>query len=408
MTAQIHKRDHVLFLASVFCFWLATYIYVPIFSLYLEHIDFPYSTIGVILGSYGVTQVLLRFPLGVLSDWLHSLRKILYVGGFAVALVSGLMLVFFDSYALVLTARLLAGVTAAMWVMATIMYAQYFTSEKSGRAMGSLQFLTVMPQFLSMAVAGILVEAFGWLFPFWIGAVVSAIGLILALFIKVVPAPEANAPKRSVAGYVKGTLQVKRLVPLTLVSLLTHSLMFMSIFGLTPNYAATMGVGEGDLIWLMVAFFLPHAAASLLVAFLTLPKHFELNVLFASFIVSAGTFFLIPTATSLTSISVLHAVIGLALGLALPLLLSQVAALPVDDLKTSVMGFYQSIYALGIFLGPLLAGQVAEWFGLEHVFTLAGLTSIVALVIVTAGLLVPARRRQTAKGGTSQGGGRAV
>src|SRR5690349_1312241 len=113
--------DHVLFLSTVFCFWFATYIYVPTFSLYLETKQFTYSAIGIILGSYGVTQVLLRFPLGILSDILHRLRKQLYIGGFAVAIISGLLLVWFDSFLAIFIARLLAGITASMWVMATIL-----------------------------------------------------------------------------------------------------------------------------------------------------------------------------------------------------------------------------------------------------------------------------------------------
>ncbi|MBB6449972.1 MFS family permease [Geomicrobium halophilum] len=370
---QIYRRDHVIFLASVFCFWLATYIYVPIFSLYLEHIQFPYGTIGVILGSYGVMQILLRFPLGILSDRLKHLRKSFYVSGFVIAAISGLILVFFESFTMVLIGRLLSGITAAMWVMATIMYTQYFNSENSGRAMGGMQFLTVMPQFASMITAGFLVESLGWLFPFWVGIMVSIIGLLLSLCIKVVPSNDSEDERLSFKQYIIETLKIKGLIPVSMISLLTHSLLFMSIFGFTPNLAASLGIGEQEMIWLMTAFFIPHAAASLFVAFYKLAHKSQLRIMFLSLLIAG---------TGLISLSLLHAIIGLALGFVLPICLSQAATLSPTSLKTSVMGFFQSFYALGIFISPLIAGRIADWFYLTTVFILAGVTSLFALLIV--------------------------
>lgn len=85
---QILRKDHMIFWGAVFCFWFATYIYVPVFGLYLDNIGFSYSAIGIVLGSYGVTQILLRFPFGILSDVLSPLRKQLLISGFAMSLLS--------------------------------------------------------------------------------------------------------------------------------------------------------------------------------------------------------------------------------------------------------------------------------------------------------------------------------
>lgn len=386
MDRQIKRYHHVLFIASVFCFWLSTYSYVPIFSIYLEQIPFSYALIGIILGSYGITQVLLRFPLGILLDKLSALRKHFYVGGFVVAIISGLILVFSTSFAWILTGRLLAGVTAAMWVMATIMYAEYFSPKQSGRAMGILQFSTVMSQFLSMLSAGLLVEWFGLSLPFWVGVVTACIGLVLALCIKVVP-PENTATNQerntSLKHHMKATLSVKGLMPLTFISLFMHAVLFISIFGFTPVYASAQGISEGAMIWVMVAFFVPHAAASLGVAFFNVSAKAETKLIFGSLLVTCIAFFLMPLMTSLVTLSLFHGIIGLAVGFVLPMLLSQIATLPDPALKTSVMGFYQSIYAAGIFIGPYMAGIVAEHIGLSEVFSLAGWLSVVALVIAS-------------------------
>ncbi|WP_054704535.1 MFS transporter [Bacillus sp. JCM 19041] len=135
------------------------------------------------------------------------------------------------------------------------------------------------------------------------------------------------------------------------------------------------------MIAIMAAFFIPHAAASLCVALFNVSRKNELRLVAISLLVTCIIFLFMPTATSLFSISMMHAVIGLTIGLVLPLLLSQVASLPDPRLKTSVMGFYQSVYAIGIFIGPYLAGFAAEHFGISHVFTLAAGISLLALTI---------------------------
>ena len=211
---QILRKDHMIFWGAVFCFWFATYIYVPVFGLYLDNIGFSYSAIGIVLGSYGVTQILLRFPFGILSDVLSPLRKQLLISGFAMSLLSCCIFLLSDSFIMVITARLLAGMTAAMWVMATVLYSQYFTKDQSSKAMGILQFLTVLPQFISMAVSGYLVHLFGWMFPFWIGVAVSCIGLILSFYIKD-NGPRHTAKGMALSDYVKQTLRLPDLKAIT-------------------------------------------------------------------------------------------------------------------------------------------------------------------------------------------------
>ena len=383
-STSIQRRDHVLFLSTVFCFWFATYIYIPTFSLYLEYKNFSYSAIGIILGSYGVTQILLRFPLGILSDILHRARKQLYIGGFAVAILSGILLVYFDSFTAIFAARLMAGITASMWVMATILYAQYFVRSESSRAMGTLQFLTVMPQFASMALAGLIVQSFGWTLPFWVAVAASVIGLVLACFIKVIPQEQsAGRTKRlAISEYVKQTIKVPSLLQITALSMIGHGILFITIFGFTPLYAASIGVNEGTLVWLVTAFFIPHAAASLGLAFIKLEETYVNRILLISLIGTGAAMFIIPFTTTLISLSIVHAVIGLTLGLFLPLLLGKIAGLPVDSLRTSVMGFYQSFYAFGIFLGPLVAGAIAEWFGLMEMFWFGGVLAFIGLPLL--------------------------
>src|SRR5690625_5943162 len=87
--------DHIYFNLAVFCFWFSVYIYVPLFSVYLESVGFAYTAIGIILGGYGVTQIIFRFPLGILTDILHRIRKKLLLSGYVFVFLCLLLLIYF-------------------------------------------------------------------------------------------------------------------------------------------------------------------------------------------------------------------------------------------------------------------------------------------------------------------------
>lgn len=214
--ANSSLKDHTIFLTAIFCFWFSTYIYIPTFGIYLETTGLRYTDIGIILGSYGISQVLLRLPLGILANSLEKLKKWLLCIGMFLAFLSGIILVYLDSFAFILVARLLAGITASMWVIATILYADYFKQSRTSQAMSILQLMTVATQFLSMILCGILVERFGWDLPFWLGAITAFIGCLLVLKIKVTAIDQAGNAD-SVVFTVKKTFTVKRLKLVTLL-----------------------------------------------------------------------------------------------------------------------------------------------------------------------------------------------
>ncbi|MFQ6319240.1 MFS transporter [Bacillus halotolerans] len=380
----IGALDHAVFLCMVFCFWFSGYIYVPVFSLYLEDLHFSYGAIGMILGSYGVTQILLRFPLGLLSEILFSLRKPLLIAGFGCSILSSVLFLAFDSFFFVLTARLLAGITASMWVMATILYAHYFKDGSASKAMGIMQFFTVMPQFVSIVFCGLAAAHLGRQVPFWMALAASGIGLVICCFIKDPSTFPAHHKTVRMPQYIRDTLRLPKLKLFTILSMTAHAVLFMTVFGFTPLYTNQLGMGDIELLWVMSAFFLPHAAATLSFLFLRFTGRIAYVTLLICFAVIGVCLMFVPFSASLLTVCMTHAFIGLALGLVFPLLLSRVVDISSARLKMSAMGFYQSFYALGIFTGPLLAGKIAQVFGLAEVFYGAGLMALAAMMMMLA------------------------
>ena len=55
-------------------FWFSMYTYVPVLTSYIESLGASHKMAGTIVGSYGFVQMILRIPLGILSDRMHKKR----------------------------------------------------------------------------------------------------------------------------------------------------------------------------------------------------------------------------------------------------------------------------------------------------------------------------------------------
>lgn len=56
------KKNINLFIFVTAFYWLSIYAYIPTFSPYIESLGASHKMIGLILGSYGFTQMLIRIP----------------------------------------------------------------------------------------------------------------------------------------------------------------------------------------------------------------------------------------------------------------------------------------------------------------------------------------------------------
>src|SRR5699024_7667911 len=145
--------------------------------------------------------------------------------------ISGVILVYFDSFFLELLARLLAGITAAMWVMATVIYSYYFTADKSSKAMGTMYFNTVKNQYICMALSGYIIHLYEWYLSFWIAIVASLLGIVFVLKIKDVPDEKPKSRSMSIKDYISKTHAISGIKTITFLSLVAHAILFITIFG---------------------------------------------------------------------------------------------------------------------------------------------------------------------------------
>src|SRR5699024_10776846 len=107
----VKRKHHLLFLCVTFCFWFSSYAYVPILSPYLSSMGATYVFTGIILGSYGTMQVLLRFPIGIFSDFIKIKTPFIWIG-LAAAIYGSIGMKLSNNLSLFLLFRIISGISA--------------------------------------------------------------------------------------------------------------------------------------------------------------------------------------------------------------------------------------------------------------------------------------------------------
>ncbi|MEW9670135.1 MFS transporter [Ammoniphilus sp. 3BR4] len=372
-------RDRSIFLIVSFVLWFSHFLYVPILSPYIESMGGSYTFIGLVLSSYGLMQFLFRLPLGIFSD-LVKLRRPFIIFGMVTSVSSCLTFALTDSLGWVLISRALAGIAAATWVAFTVLYASYFADREVHHAMGNISFVVVLAQLLGMSLSGYIVDEWGWKAPFWMGGMVAIMGTVLSFFI--------FEPKE---GIMRTPIQWKDLasvmrepviLKVSLLSILAHSIIFTTMFGFIPTYALNIGLQASDLSLIVFSFMIPHAVATLFMGKVLVPILGQWNSLKFAFLFTACFTLGTPFIETKELLCIIQGLNGFSLGLLFPLLLGMAIETIPQEKRATAMGVYQALYAIGMFVGPFLAGLLNSILGIEAGFYFTGALGLIATAFI--------------------------
>lgn len=372
------RSDHLIFIVVTLLYWSTLYVYVPILSPFMSDRGYSGAIIGVVLGSYGFTQLLIRFPLGLYSDKLHKRKPFLLLGMISGAL-SCLLFMMPGSWVWPLAGRIMSGVCASVWAAFTVLYSAYFRSSESTKAMSNISFMTAAGQLIGMILSGQLAGARGWNAAFAAGIGFGLVGLALAFLVK---EPKEGVERAPISlRMLRDVVRTRLLVHVSILSILAHGVLFITMFGFTPLHATALGASRSELTWLVIAFMVPHAFTTFVTGRYLAPKFGIWNVIAAGFVLSAVFTLAIPLSDSLRLLALTQAFNGIAQGLHLPLFLALAIAPFETARRATAMGFYQAVYSAGMFAGPFVAGFMNEQYGLASGFWLGGAIALLSALL---------------------------
>jgi MFS family permease len=366
-----------IFMMATSFFWFSLYAYIPELSTYAKELGAGYEMVGVITASYGLTQTLLRIPLGIFSDRLNK-RKIFITGGMLITTVSCLITFFFPTVLSLLITRLLAGISASSWVVFTVLFASYYKREESPKAIGIMNGYNALGQLAAMAIGGFISLSFGTRYLYLLGAAGGILGLGLSFFIK-----ENKVIHRTPMG-LKQVLTIasdKMLAQVSVLAILSQLITFATTFGFVPIVAQNLGANRLQLSVLTAIGIIPAIGMSAFAATVFVRWWGEGKTLIYGFILCSVLCIITPFSQSLGVLMIVQFFAGVGRSMVFPLLMGLSIRHIEEHKRASAMGFFQAIYGVGMVIGPILLGILASQFGLVAGFLITGLIGIGASLL---------------------------
>lgn len=333
--------------------------------------------IGLVVGAYGITQLLLRIPQGVLSDRWRK-RKIFVIGAMFVSAVSALGMFWFQDVFALLLFRGLSGVAATVWVIMVVLFASYFSSSDAPKAYGIMNSVNFTAQVVGMFAGGVVAEVWGWRSTFMLAAAGATLGLGLSMFVR------ENVPKVGPPLQLSQVPEILRNHHMLLASglaIIVQLLTYGTVYGFVPVAARHLGATNFELGLLTTLASLPGIFASMLAGTWFVTRLGRRATLCFGFFLMALSAAIVPVLSSTLQLFGTQLIGGFGRGLVFPLLMAFAVTSVGDRIKATAMGAFQSLYAIGMFVGPVLVGVVGDMAGLNAGFWLCGLVGLAGVGI---------------------------
>ncbi len=371
------NKNIKLFIFVTAFYWFSMYAYIPTFSPYIESLGASHKMIGLILGSYGFTQMLIRIPLGIYSDRLNK-RKIFVVLGVLLSIISSCGMWFSETPLLLLFFRALAGVSAATWVSFTVLFSSYFNQEDTAKAIGIINASNKSGQVLGMLLGGVIAQYLGQQFPFLLAAIGGLLGLFLSINID--EKKDLNHKSIQLSEIIelaknKGLMTVSFLA--VLIMMITQS----TIYGFIPVAAKNLGAGNFHLGLLTTITTIPGILSSYLSGSYFSYKFGEKNTVTIGFTLIAISCILVPFIDNLYVLYLNQILNGFSQGMIFPVLMGLSIKNVKPNKRGTAMGFFQAIYGLGMFIGPIFVGTMSDLAGLDMGFWMIGLIGFIGAIL---------------------------
>ena len=372
-----------------------------LFVAELEEVAFTLSTLAV--ATVGLGTLLGSVPAGLLQA--RASERPLLIVGIAASAAPILLLAFTSNYALIIAARLVAGLGSAMWTLSVMSYLLRSVPDRQrGRVMSFFGGINRIGLFLSPALGGALAHAFGFGAAFLAAGIVTAAALAPTfLFVKprgaAGPAPARPAQPPGIRRMIRVARRQARDLATAGLGQIFASAIRSGRLVILPLYAAFVLDLDAVAVGVVVS-----ASAAIDMTLFPLSgyvmdrfgRKFATVPTFALFGLSMA---LLPLTQDLTGLIAIALLMGFANGIGSGTMLTLGTDLAPKDSPAEFLGLWRLLGDTGHLGGPLLVGAVADALGLMIApFFLAGLGFAGAL---TFGVLVRETLRRPDRPGVS-------
>lgn len=365
-------------------YWFSFYSYSPVLTEYVRSFSTTQMA-GIVVASYGYAQMIIRIPVGVLSDKLRT-RKWFVSGGLLLSMVSSVGMVLVQSPGLALVCRAVAGAGVSTWVPFSILFSSYYDPKQATRAMGVANAVNFGGQMAASLLGGFVSDAMGdarWAFYLSVGG--AAVAFVMSLFMVDQPQETYGSGEMKLSD-VGQVIRDKKVLLASVGMLMSLVGVFATVYGFTPTFAKeNFGATQSQLGILTTLSTLPAVIASPLTERFGKMLRGRHNMLLLAFLLSAVYIVSVPFIRHIYVLYAMQTLYGFTRGLNTSLLMGYCIEDIHPKLRATAMGVHQAINGLGMALGPQIAGM----FGHSAVgqANLAGLTVGFVVIAITTQVL---------------------
>ena len=374
-------------LVIIALFWFAQYIYVPNTAPYLLAQKVTADFVGIIVGVYGGVQMSLRFPMGILADWLGK-HKLIIIIGCAFSGGASVVRILESTGNGFLIANIMSGVASSLWVSFMLLSTKYITPDRMQTQIGYLFAANNFGIMLAFITSAVCFEGFGMDFLCLCSALSGALAMLLALSLKEddpayahLHEPPQSKHRPLVADLVK-VAKRKRIWFFAFLASIQQGVTMTTIMSFSNEAALRIGGSSYEMGLMTIVFILFNVISSY---YSGKPPFTRIS---QGFLVSSALFmlaaycFLSVMVTHIYLLIIIQVFLGWSFGFVFTIATSESIVGVEHYRRSSAIGLFQALFAIGMTTVPIIAGRIIELDDgdLKAAFFFQGWLCIIAFV----------------------------
>ena len=352
-------------LVIIALFWFAQYIYVPNTAPYLLAQKVTADFVGIIVGVYGGVQMSLRFPMGILADWLGK-HKLIIIVGCAFSGGASVVRLLESTGNGFLIANIMSGVASSLWVSFMLLSTKYITPERMQTQIGYLFAANNFGIMLAFITSAVCFEGFGMDFLCLCSALSGALAMLLAMSLKEddpayahLHEPPESKHRPLIADLVK-VAKRKRIWFFAFLASIQQGVTMTTIMSFSNEAALRIGGSSYEMGLMTIVFILFNVISSY---YSGKPPFTRIS---QGFLVSSALFllaaycFLSVMVTHIYLLIIIQVFLGWSFGFVFTIATSEAIVGVEHYRRSSAIGLFQALFAIGMTTVPIIAGRIIE------------------------------------------------
>ncbi|MTI80537.1 MAG: MFS transporter [Firmicutes bacterium] len=369
--APLWTRDFILIILANFAIFLGFQMLLPTMPVYVKQLGGQESVVGLVIGIFTVSAVIVRPFVGQMVGTYG--RKALLVGGIIIFVISTLAYNWAPTVFILLALRFLHGIGwGANTTAAGTLAADVVPKPRLGEGMGFFGMAPTISMAVAPAVGLFLINTYGFPTLFFTSAALAVLSLIFSLAIKTNLKSEEPQPK---ARSFNTMFEPRSYRPAVVIFLTTTT--YGAIVSFIALFAGQMGIENIGIFFSVYAVVLTLTRP--ITGMLLDRKGYDIVMIPGLVLVVAGMAIL-SQAEGLPMFLLVAVVYALGFGAVHP----SMQAMTVQDVpphrRGAANGTFFSAFDLGIGLGSVAWGAVAQFTGYGTMYLFSTIPAVLAFI----------------------------